>query len=104
MCEKWENNHERLDKLKEEWEKGYTSGNINPTDNIPSDMDKPNQVENTNPHHQDHNHNPTLPYDPNLVENNINPLDTPTMVQIELSVKNGEMVKENFPIGDVWDI
>nr|SPJ13460.1 erythrocyte membrane protein 1, PfEMP1, putative [Plasmodium sp. DRC-Itaito] len=38
MCQQWENNHERLDRLKEEWEKDTNSGNINPSgDNIPSD-------------------------------------------------------------------
>nr|SPJ13432.1 erythrocyte membrane protein 1, PfEMP1, putative [Plasmodium sp. DRC-Itaito] len=177
MCEKWENNHERLNKLKEQWEKDYTSGNDIPSDNIPSgnlsdipsgnlsdtstgklsdipsgklsdtsidnnkhsdipyvlntdvsiqiEMDT-NQVENTNPnhvenniymdnntpnpHHQNHNPNTTLPYNPNLVENinlvknNINPPDTPTKVKIEMSVKNSTMAKENFPIGDVWGI
>ncbi|SPJ08671.1 hypothetical protein PBILCG01_0324100 [Plasmodium sp. DRC-Itaito] len=53
----------------------------------------------SNPHHQNHNPNP------NLVENNINPLHTPTKVQIEIDVKNNKMMaKENFPIGDIWDI
>nr|SPJ13195.1 erythrocyte membrane protein 1, PfEMP1, putative [Plasmodium sp. DRC-Itaito] len=33
-----------------------------------------------------------------------NNMDVPTKVQIEMSVKNGDMMKENFPIGDVWDI
>ncbi|SOV80431.1 erythrocyte membrane protein 1, PfEMP1, putative [Plasmodium reichenowi] len=44
---------------------------------------------------------------PNLVEN-INPVDSntpnPTQVQIEMSVKNTQMMEENYPIGDVWDI
>ncbi|SPJ10071.1 erythrocyte membrane protein 1, PfEMP1, putative [Plasmodium sp. DRC-Itaito] len=142
MCEKWNKNNskeEMLDKLKEEWDKENISDNINPSDNIPSDilngklsdipsgklsdtpnhnnkhsdipyvlntdvsieidMDKPNHVENTNPMDQN----------PLLVEN-INPVDgyTPnpnsTKVQIELSVKNRNMAKVNFPIGDVWDI
>ncbi|SPJ09510.1 erythrocyte membrane protein 1, PfEMP1, putative [Plasmodium sp. DRC-Itaito] len=93
-----------LDKLKEEWDKYNYKHN---GDNIPSsnkmlstdvsiqiDMDKPNQMENTNPMDQN----------PLLVENNINPLDTPTKAQIELSMKNSKMANENFPIGDVWDI
>ncbi|ETW15065.1 hypothetical protein PFFVO_06024 [Plasmodium falciparum Vietnam Oak-Knoll (FVO)] len=62
------------------------------------------------------NQNPNL----NLVENNINPnhqnqnqvgdtnfVDTPTNptnVQIEMSVKNHKLVKEKYPIADVWDI
>ncbi|SPJ13148.1 erythrocyte membrane protein 1, PfEMP1, putative [Plasmodium sp. DRC-Itaito] len=173
MCEQWENNHERLDKLKKEWEKDTNSGDNIPIDNIPGgnkpignlsdtstsnlsdtvsgklsdipnhnnkhsdipyvlntdvsiqiDMDNPNQVENPNPNLVENpnpnlveNLNPNLvenmnPVDQNplLVENNINPvdsnnpLDTPTKVQIELSMKNTEMMEDNFPIGDVWDI
>ncbi|ETW60124.1 hypothetical protein PFMC_03995 [Plasmodium falciparum CAMP/Malaysia] len=51
MCEKWENHHERLAKLKEEWNKdNNNSGNINPSDSnktlntnvsIQIDMDNP---------------------------------------------------------------
>ncbi|SPJ09508.1 erythrocyte membrane protein 1, PfEMP1, putative [Plasmodium sp. DRC-Itaito] len=164
MCEKFSNNKEELlDKLKEEWDKDTNSGNINPSDNIHSDilngklsdtstgklsdtfsdklsdipnhnnkysdipyvlhtdvfiqidMDNPNQVENTNPMDQNpllvehinpvgnNTPNPTLPYNPNLVVNN-NPVNTPTKVQIDMRVKNSKMVKENFPIGDVWGI
>ncbi|EWC79162.1 hypothetical protein C923_00154 [Plasmodium falciparum UGT5.1] len=32
MCEKWENHHERLPKLKEEWENETHSGNTHPSD------------------------------------------------------------------------
>ncbi|SPJ08684.1 erythrocyte membrane protein 1, PfEMP1, putative [Plasmodium sp. DRC-Itaito] len=132
MCETWDKNDnvDILDKFKEEWNKDYNSGNINPSGNdIPNsnktlytdvsiqiEMDDDPKTTNmvdinpykytvdSNPHHQDYNHNPTLPYNPNLVEDNINPLDTPTKVQIEMSVKNSTMEKENFPIGDVWGI
>ncbi|CDO63587.1 erythrocyte membrane protein 1, EMP1 [Plasmodium reichenowi] len=134
MCKKWENKVELLDKLKEKWENERHSGipsddNIpsgTPSDNnkysdIPSsnktlntdvsiqiDMDN-NQVDdniyldtypdkytvdNINPVDE----NPTIP---NLV-GNINP--NPTQVQIEMSVKNTQMMEEKSPIGDVWDI
>ncbi|SOV74870.1 erythrocyte membrane protein 1, PfEMP1, putative [Plasmodium reichenowi] len=45
MCEKWENRHERLAKLKEEWVKDNRSGDIHPSGNIPSDS---NKILNTN--------------------------------------------------------
>ncbi|SOV76085.1 erythrocyte membrane protein 1, PfEMP1, putative [Plasmodium reichenowi] len=44
----------------------------------------------------------TVDNNPNLV-GNINPVDTPTKVQIELDV-NKKTIKEKYPIGDVWDI
>ncbi|SPJ09690.1 erythrocyte membrane protein 1, PfEMP1, putative [Plasmodium sp. DRC-Itaito] len=132
MCEKWHKNDkvDILDKLKEEWDKdnnkhndipgnnihsGVPTNNIRSSDIQPSDIPSSNkmlntdvsiqidmdtnQVENTNPMYQN----------PNLVENN-NPVDSntphhnPTKVHIELSVINSEMMEENFPIGDVWDI
>ncbi|SOV83935.1 erythrocyte membrane protein 1, PfEMP1, putative [Plasmodium reichenowi] len=77
----------------------YTVGNINP-----------NLVENQNPNLVE-NQNPNLVgnQNPNLVGNSTNPVDenptnNPNHVQIQMSVKNGTMAKENFPIGDVWDI
>ncbi|EWC87416.1 hypothetical protein PFNF54_03541 [Plasmodium falciparum NF54] len=33
-----------------------------------------------------------------------NAMDVPSKVQIEMSVKNHKLVKEKYPIGDVWDI
>ncbi|CDO65678.1 erythrocyte membrane protein 1, EMP1 [Plasmodium reichenowi] len=33
-----------------------------------------------------------------------NPIDVPSNVQIELDVNNHKVVKEKYPIGDVWDI
>ncbi|CDO61891.1 erythrocyte membrane protein 1, EMP1, exon 2, partial [Plasmodium reichenowi] len=77
----------------------YVDSNLNLT--LPSN---PNLVENQNPNL-------------NLVENNINPnhqnhnqvgdtnfVDTPTNVQIEMSVKSHKLVKEKYPISDMWDI
>ncbi|ETW55810.1 hypothetical protein PFUGPA_02145 [Plasmodium falciparum Palo Alto/Uganda] len=84
----------------------FTYVDSNPNVTLPSN---PNLVENQNPNL-------------NLVENNINPnhqnqnqnqvgdtnfVDTPTNptnVQIEMSVKNHKLVKEKYPIADVWDI
>ncbi|SPJ11395.1 erythrocyte membrane protein 1, PfEMP1, putative [Plasmodium sp. DRC-Itaito] len=128
MCEKWENNHERLDKLKEEWENDTYSGKL--SDNTPpttnnkpsgklSDIPSGNHVLNTDVSIKIdmdtiHVENPNpMDQKPLLVENNIyvdsntpnsnhqNPVDTPTHVQIEMSVNNGEMVKEKYPIGDI---
>ncbi|CDO61972.1 erythrocyte membrane protein 1, EMP1, partial [Plasmodium reichenowi] len=93
-------------------------GNINP--NL-VDSINPNLVGNsTNPNLVGNNINPnlvgnqnpniTLPSNPNLVENNINPVDenptnpNPNHVQIQMSVNNHKLVKEKYPIGDVWDI
>ncbi|CDO62779.1 erythrocyte membrane protein 1, EMP1 [Plasmodium reichenowi] len=56
-------------------------GNINPVD---SNTPNPNLVENQNP---------------NLVGN-----QNPNHVQIQMSVKNTQMVEKNYPIGDVWGI
>nr|SPJ13416.1 erythrocyte membrane protein 1, PfEMP1, putative [Plasmodium sp. DRC-Itaito] len=119
MCQQWDKNNKDniLDKLKEEWEKDNNkhNGDNIPSDNIPrgnkhsgklSDIPSSNTTLNTdasiqidmNTNHVE-NTNP-VDQNPNLVENN-NPLDTPTKVQIEMSVKNSEMVKENFPVGDV---
>ncbi|CDO62070.1 erythrocyte membrane protein 1, EMP1, exon 2 [Plasmodium reichenowi] len=95
----------------------YTVDNINPVDENPTN--NPNIVENMNPNItlpsntnlvRNQNTNITLPSNPNLVGNNINPVDenptnpNPNHVQIQMSVKNNKMAKENFPIGDVWGI
>ncbi|SPJ12394.1 erythrocyte membrane protein 1, PfEMP1, putative [Plasmodium sp. DRC-Itaito] len=178
MCEKWENNHERLNKLKEEWEKDTNSGNINPSDNIPSDIpngklsDIPNDKlsdtpsgklsdtpSGNNKQHSDIPYvlhtdvsiqidmdnpkttnigdtdldNSTMDnilddldkkfYEPNYYDiyeddiyydvndehntSNVNPnnnMDVPSRVQIELDVRNGQMVEEKYPISDIWGI
>ncbi|KNC35056.1 variant-specific surface protein 2 [Plasmodium falciparum RAJ116] len=175
MCEKWENHHERLAKLKELWENETHSGNINPSGNttptsdipsgkqsdIPSDnnihsdipyvlntdvsiqihMDNPkttneftyvdsnpNQVDDTyvdsNP---DNSSMDTIledldkpfnePYYYDMYDDDIyydvhdhdtstvdsNAMDIPSKVQIEMDV-NTKLVKEKYPIADVWDI
>ncbi|CDO65681.1 erythrocyte membrane protein 1, EMP1 [Plasmodium reichenowi] len=84
----------------------YTADNINP--NLVENIN-PNLVENINPNLVE-NINPNLVGNPNpnLVENNINPLDenptNPNHVQIQMSVKNTQMIKEKYPIGVVWNI
>ncbi|CDO63592.1 erythrocyte membrane protein 1, EMP1 [Plasmodium reichenowi] len=132
MCEKWDKNIkvDILNKLNEEWNKdNNNSGNIPSGENninkmlnsdvsIQIDMDNPKTTNEFT--YVDSNPNLTIPSNPNLVENNINPnhqnqnqvgdtnfVDTPTNptnVQIEMSVKNTQMMEENYPIGDVWDI
>ncbi|KNG75945.1 erythrocyte membrane protein 1 [Plasmodium falciparum IGH-CR14] len=158
MCEKWENHHERLAKLKEKWENDTsTSGNTHPSGNTPPTSDIPSgklsdipsdnnihsdihpsdipsgkqsdipsdnnihsdipYVLNTDVSIQIHMDNPkttneftyvdsnpdlTLRSNPNLMENNTY-VNTPTNVQIEMDV-NSKLVKEKYPIADVWDI
>ncbi|SOV75791.1 erythrocyte membrane protein 1, PfEMP1, putative [Plasmodium reichenowi] len=69
----------------------YTVDNINPVD---SNTPNPNLVENINP-------NLVGNINPNLVET---PTNNPNHVQIQMSVKNTQMMNEKYPIGDVWDI
>ncbi|CDO61730.1 erythrocyte membrane protein 1, EMP1 [Plasmodium reichenowi] len=127
LKEKWENETHSGNK---------TSGNITPTSDIPSgklsdipsgklsdipsgnktlntdvsiQIDMDDDPKNTNEFtYVDSNPNLTLPSNPNLVENNINPVDEnppiPNQVQIEMSVKNTQMMEEKYTIGDVWDI
>ncbi|CDO61911.1 erythrocyte membrane protein 1, EMP1, exon 2, partial [Plasmodium reichenowi] len=90
----------------------YVDSNPNLVENI-----NPNLVENINPNLVDNiNPNITLPSNPNLAENinpnlveNINPVDenptnNPNHVQIQMSVKNTQLVEKKYPIGDVWGI
>ncbi|CDO61728.1 erythrocyte membrane protein 1, EMP1 [Plasmodium reichenowi] len=127
LKEKWENETHSGNK---------TSGNITPTSDIPSgklsdipsgkisDIPSSNKMLNTDVSIQidmdddpkntneftyvDSNPNLTLPSNPNLVGNNINPVDenptNPNHVQIQMSVKNTQMAKEKYPISDMWDI
>ncbi|ETW35404.1 hypothetical protein PFTANZ_03823 [Plasmodium falciparum Tanzania (2000708)] len=80
----------------------YTVDNINPVDTHTN----PNLVGNINP--VDQNSNLTFPSNPNPAYDNIyidhNNEDLPSKVQIEMSVKNTQMMEEKYPIGDVWDI
>ncbi|SOV78696.1 erythrocyte membrane protein 1, PfEMP1, putative [Plasmodium reichenowi] len=81
--------------------------NQNPNLTLPSN---PNFVENINPNLVENiTPNITLSSNPNLVGNNINPVDetptnNPNHVQIQMSVKNTQIVEKKFPIGDVWGI
>ncbi|KNG76346.1 erythrocyte membrane protein 1, partial [Plasmodium falciparum IGH-CR14] len=151
MCEKWENHHERLAKLKEEWENETHSGNTHTSDSnktlntdvsIQIDMNNPkttneftyvdsnpNQVDDTyvdsNP---DNSSMDTIledldkpfnePYYYDMYDDDIyydvnddndistvdsNAVDVPSKVQIEMDV-NTKLVKEKYPIADVWDI
>ncbi|KOB85215.1 PfEMP1 [Plasmodium falciparum Dd2] len=159
MCEKWENHHERLAKLKEEWENETHSGNkhsdipsgklsdtpsdnnihsdIHPSD-IPSgklsDIPSSNKTLNTDVSIQIHMDNPKsinqftnmdsiledldkykepyydvqddIYYDVNDHDTSTvdtNAMDIPSKVQIEMDV-NTKLVKEKYPIADVWDI
>ncbi|KOB85068.1 hypothetical protein PFDG_00457 [Plasmodium falciparum Dd2] len=61
MCEKWENHHERLAKLKEEWENDTsTSGNTHPSGNTPPTSDIPSGKQSDIP--SDNNIHSDIPY------------------------------------------
>ncbi|EUR54730.1 hypothetical protein PFBG_06056 [Plasmodium falciparum 7G8] len=135
MCEKWENHHERLAKLKEKWENETHSGNTHPSDSnktlntdvsIQIHMDNPKPInEFTNmdtypnnssmdtilddldkyndPYYdvQDDIYYDVNDHDTSTVDSNN--MDVPSKVQIEMDV-NTKLVKEKYPISDVWDI
>ncbi|KOB64149.1 hypothetical protein PFHG_05515 [Plasmodium falciparum HB3] len=127
MCEKWENHHERLAKLKEQWENDTsTSGNTHPSDSnktlntnvsIQIHMDDPkpiNEFSNMDtiledlekynePYYdvQDDIYYDVNDHDTSTVDSNN--MDVPSKVQIEMDV-NTKLVKEKYPIADVWDI
>ncbi|EWC90444.1 acidic terminal segment protein, partial [Plasmodium falciparum NF54] len=128
MCEKWENDNERLAKLKEEWENETHSGNkhsdipsgnhvLNTDVSIQIHMDDPkpiNQFTNMDtilddlekykePYYdvQDDIYYDVNDHDTSTVDTNA--MDVPSKVQIEMDV-NTKLVKEKYPIGDVWDI
>ncbi|CDO61899.1 erythrocyte membrane protein 1, EMP1, exon 2 [Plasmodium reichenowi] len=122
MCEKWDKNkkkEELLDKLKEEWDKdtnsGIPSNNIH-SDKIPSDTTpSSNEMLNTDVSLQIHMDTNQVDdniyldtYPDKYTADNINPVaenpTNPNHVQIEMSVKNTQMMEENYPIVDVWDI
>ncbi|CDO61779.1 erythrocyte membrane protein 1, EMP1, partial [Plasmodium reichenowi] len=125
MCEQWDKNNkvEMLDKLKEKWDNETpTSGNKQsdipsgklsdtPSSNKILNSDVSIQIDMYNPKttneftYVDSNPNLTLPSNPNPVENqNIVDSNTPSHVQIQMSVKNTQMVKEKYTISDMWDI
>ncbi|EUR82065.1 hypothetical protein PFBG_00159, partial [Plasmodium falciparum 7G8] len=60
MCEKWENHHERLAKLKEEWNKDNNSGDIHPSGNTPPTSDIPSGKQSDIP--SDNNIHSDIPY------------------------------------------
>ncbi|SOS78239.1 erythrocyte membrane protein 1, PfEMP1, putative [Plasmodium sp. gorilla clade G1] len=126
MCEQWNNKEEVLDKLKEEWNKDNNSGDIHTSDSnktlntdvsIQIHMDNPkpiNQFTNMDtiledldkynePYYdvQDDIYYDVNDHDASTVDSNN--MDVPSKVQIEMDV-NSKLVKEKYPISDVWDI
>ncbi|SOV78426.1 erythrocyte membrane protein 1, PfEMP1, putative [Plasmodium reichenowi] len=123
LKEEWENETHSYNNIHSD---NITSGNI-PSNNIhsdihPTDIPSGNKTLNTDVSIQIHmDNNPldnniyldtypdkyTVDNNPNLV-GNINPVDSntpnPKHVQIEMSVKNTQMMEEKYPIGDVWGI
>ncbi|SOS77892.1 erythrocyte membrane protein 1, PfEMP1 [Plasmodium sp. gorilla clade G1] len=125
MCEQWNNKEELLDKLKEEWNKDNNTGDI-PSDSnktlntdvsIQIHMDNPKPInEFTNmdtiledlekynePYYdvQDDIYYDVNDHDVSTVDSNA--MDVPSKVQIEMDI-NTKLVKEKYPIADVWDI
>ncbi|SPJ08682.1 erythrocyte membrane protein 1, PfEMP1, putative [Plasmodium sp. DRC-Itaito] len=80
-----------------------TNPNNSTMDNILDDLDHKFHEPNCYDIYED-----DIYYDVNDEHNtstvNPNDMEKPTKVQIELTVKNNKLVKENFPLGDVWDI
>ncbi|EUT92163.1 hypothetical protein PFAG_00303 [Plasmodium falciparum Santa Lucia] len=129
MCEQWNNKEELLDKLKEEWENETHSGNTHPSDSnktlntdvsIQIHMDNPksiNQFNNMDTILDDLDKPFNEPYYYDMYDDDIyydvndhdastvdsNAMDIPSKVQIEMDV-NTKLVKEKYPIADVWDI
>ncbi|SOS81696.1 erythrocyte membrane protein 1, PfEMP1, putative [Plasmodium sp.] len=124
MCEQWNNKEEVLDKLKDEWNKDKNSGDItndnktlNTDVSIQIHMDNPKPInEFTNmdtiledlekynePYYdvQDDIYYDVHDHDASTVDSNA--MDVPSKVQIEMDV-NTKLVKEKYPIADVWDI
>nr|ABM88751.1 erythrocyte membrane protein 1 [Plasmodium falciparum] len=124
MCEQWNNKEDILNKLNEEWNKDNDRANV-PNDNktlntdvsIQIHMDNPKPInEFTNmdtilddlekynePYYdvQDDIYYDVHDHDASTVDTNA--MDVPSKVQIEMDV-NTKLVKEKYPISDVWDI
>ncbi|SOS79541.1 erythrocyte membrane protein 1, PfEMP1, putative [Plasmodium sp. gorilla clade G1] len=125
MCEQWNNKEELLDKLKEEWNKDNNSGDV-PSDNnktLNTDVSIQIHMDNPKPINEFTNMDTILedldkynePYydvqddiyydvnDRDASTADSNNMDVPSKVQIEMDV-NTKLVKEKYPIADVWDI
>ncbi|SCM18825.1 erythrocyte membrane protein 1, PfEMP1, putative [Plasmodium sp.] len=125
MCEQWNNKEEVLDKLKEEWNKDNNSGDI-PSDSnktLNTDVSIQIHMDNPKPINQFTNMDTILedlekynePYydvqddiyydvhDHDASNMDSNAMDVPSKVKIEMDV-NTKLVKEKYPISDVWDI
>ncbi|CDO61774.1 erythrocyte membrane protein 1, EMP1 [Plasmodium reichenowi] len=131
MCEKWENHHERLAKLKEKWDKENNNNSGIPSDSnkmlntnvsIEIDMDNPKTINivDINPDNfsmdnmeddiyydvnDDDNNEPSvddIPMDHNKVD-----VDVPKKVHVEMKIHNNKStgsLEQQFPISDVWNI
>ncbi|KNG74946.1 erythrocyte membrane protein 1 [Plasmodium falciparum IGH-CR14] len=131
MCEKWENHHERLAKLKEKWENDNDGGNV-PSDNhvlntdvsIEIDMDNP-KPKNEFTNMDTYSYNSTMDtilddmeddiyYDVNDENPSVNDIpmdhnkvDVPKKVHVEMKILNNTStgsLEPEFPISDVWNI
>ncbi|SOS78634.1 erythrocyte membrane protein 1, PfEMP1, putative [Plasmodium sp. gorilla clade G1] len=134
MCEQWNNKEDILNKLNEEWNKDNDGGNVpidnktlNTNVSIQIDMDhgKPKKeftnmdtypenstMDNILDDLETHNepfydiYEDDMYYDvndDNKTSTDHNNLDVSSKVQIEMDV-NTKLVKEKYPISDVWDI
>ncbi|CDO62011.1 erythrocyte membrane protein 1, EMP1, partial [Plasmodium reichenowi] len=129
MCEKFSNNKEEvLDKLKELWENETHSGNktLNTDVSIQIDMNNPktkNEFKNMDtppdkttmdtilddlekykePYYYDFYEDKKSFMDDNIYVDSNN-MEEPTEIHIEMDVNNHKVVKEKYPISDMWDI
>ncbi|CDO61984.1 erythrocyte membrane protein 1, EMP1, exon 2, partial [Plasmodium reichenowi] len=130
MCENWENHHERLAKLKEEWNKDNNKHNgenninkfLNTNPSIQTDMDNPkliNQYSNMDTNVDTptmDNMEDDIYYDVNDDDNqpsvddipmDHNRVDVPKKVHVEMKILNNiskSSLEQQFPISDVWNI
>ncbi|SOV78425.1 erythrocyte membrane protein 1, PfEMP1, putative [Plasmodium reichenowi] len=133
MCEQWSNKEDILNKLKEKWDNETNSDDTLPSSNktlntdvsIQIDMDNPktkNEFKNmdTTPNKSTMDnilddlkkYNEPYNYDfykndkPSVDDNNVhhNNKDLPTEIHIEMDVNNHKVVKEKYPIADIWNI
>ncbi|ETW47926.1 hypothetical protein PFMALIP_03961 [Plasmodium falciparum MaliPS096_E11] len=73
-------------------------------DNNNNLVDKNNPVDSNN---STYNHRNPADINKTFVDkNNQNqhPIEKPTKIQIEMNINNGELVKEKYPISDIWNI
>ncbi|EWC87145.1 hypothetical protein PFNF54_03921 [Plasmodium falciparum NF54] len=115
MCDQWNKNkkEELLDELKEEWNKenNNSSAKTYNSDNKPShnhvlntDVSIQIDMDNLKPKNEFTNMDTINKNFVDKNNQNQHPIEKPTKIQIEMNINNGELVKEKYPISDIWNI